>query len=287
MTFTELTSVPGTPCAHTLSSSSKAGSSFGNSQAEQLQLASYEAGDAAEPAAKRRKAGQFKCPKCASWKQVSEADKTRPSTCVKCVNSYAGMQRRWASDRKLKVWFDAMDVDKKVEWYRKQADLPGGTKRKYAELNYKDVSTNRNFNKRSRDDLHITFSKWKLPFLIEGKTNSWCEKEFVRRVSDARYQAIYERHQWLLPEWEGVRNSNGQEMSQGYECARGSVPESSQHMNQMIAAGVTLREQFLKQTEVPTAPAENAPHIDLDPTETFHLPFPQDVIASAIGREVE
>ena len=113
MTFTELTSVPGTPCAPTLSS--KAGSSFGgsHSSAEQLQLASYEAGDAAEPAAKRRKAGQFMCPKCASWKQVSEADKTRPSTCVKCVNSHAGMQRRWANDRKLKVWFDAMDNDKK------------------------------------------------------------------------------------------------------------------------------------------------------------------------------
>ena len=58
-------------------------------------------------------------------------------------------------------------------------------------------------------------------------------------------------------------------------------------MNQMIAAGVTLREQFLKQTELPTAPAENALHVDIDPTETYHMAAPQDVSANAIGREVE
>ena len=194
---------------------------------------------------------------------------------------------RWATARALKAMWDAMSEEQQVEWYRKQQAIPVGSKRKYDFVEYNDASTKESLNQRLAIDGFMPWKKFKLEGLIESKTLRELELEWKALVEDPLVGAIWERGQWLVPEFQGVQLMSGTRESQSSTLSRGSQITSQEQLQGMIEAGDLQRNAFNAQcTGAIVPPPTNTPVVDATSADQPQVRPPADILGKVIMKEV-
>ena len=82
----------------------------------------------------------FRCAKCNKVLPMTDMSPHRRNVCIKDTRSYKSLTERWAKNRTLKIWWDGLQPDARINWFCKNQECQPGEKRKYGEITHGDSS---------------------------------------------------------------------------------------------------------------------------------------------------
>ena len=123
--------------------------------------------------------------------------------------------------------------------------------------------------------------------MIEGKTKIELEKEWAEAIDSPTVGAIYERDQWLIPQFQGIQLIKATVTRQIGEVVREATVRDKEQLTGLMDAGAAQRNQFLSHCHgaIIAAPT-NVPQVEGSPADQPQLQAPQDVLAKCIMKEV-
>ena len=228
--------------------------------------------------------GQFWCKCCDRQLAVAEIS-FRRSTCKCCSNAYKSLAERWSKNRRLKCWFDAMTTEQRRDWFVTNLTHSQGTKRKFDNVAYEDVSANREYVAEEEIDEYVPWKWFHIHGRMEGKTTAELERDFKSLVEDPTVMCKFTRGQWLVPEFKGVLNRVGAEQAQESIVARRKSNVGMEELQQLQRQGEMMRDQYRAQITAPAAKLVGLPYVEGELADQPIMAVPQDIFAKAAQRE--
>ena len=231
-------------------------------------------------------AGHFICKACRKQVPLSQMCASRSGWCRMDSASYKALATRWAKDRSLKTWFQAMTPEQQANWYcRRQTFSSNDGKRRFDDVKYSDVAEDVEGTGEEDQDWFQTWSVFLRNCLIEGKTAQQAESLWTSMIDDPRVECIHRRGQWLVPEWQGVKRAKLSQNLNRSSSSRNATAATPEQLHSLQANGRMLLDQFKEgvlpaPNIVPTQPMTTAQQSDQPVCRA-----PANVIGAQITRE--
>ena len=222
-----------------------------------------------------------KCKKTVPWIGMS----SRHLVCKACHAAYKSLTSRWAKQRNLKTWWDALSEAEKTNWFIKSQETPAGTKRKFDALEYQEVSTEGITYKHEEFDEGVPWWKYKLENMMMGKELPAIEAEWKQLVEGPASEAIWVRGQWVVPRFGGLRLGVTYSRGQKSDTVRSAQVETSEQLTDLQRGGQSLRSTFAAQYTGLKSITEEAPHVEATEADQPVTALPQDIISQQVHRE--
>ena len=186
-----------------------------------------------------------------------------------------------------------MNENEQAQRFRKwqEARVQGYRKRLFDECNYDEIGSSKACED-NKTVINLTpFKIFRRNSLIEGKSEPEILQEFKNLVGNPHVNCVFERGEWLVPEWQGRISSVGVEAISSATVSRESQVASQGELQALNLAGSHMVVNQLEAMEQANAQHVPAP-MDITPQLTARVedqPAKQRasmMVFSAVNREV-
>ena len=154
-------------------------------------------------------ADTFLCKGC-NWQcKLNTMCKFRPGWCEKDALTYKSLAERWGKDRKLKTMWDGYSGQQRIDYMRERHTTPTGAQRKFDECKFSEESVDKRQFGEHEEDWWVPWRIFKAAGEREGKPLAQIEREWHAAIEDPEVECKWSRDQWLVPLYEGIKQSRG------------------------------------------------------------------------------
>ena len=206
--------------------------------------------------------------------------------CEADVRAYNSLQGRWRTNPKLRAWWNSLTPKQKQCWFTKWQGLD--PKRRFDLVSYveKTILAQEIID----DEVYrwIPYEKFRREKLLEKKQESTIEALWTQALEEHRFEARQCHGKWLLPRFEGLERRSRTRYTQEQDAMRTANVTDAQQMAALWAGGQQLLDRYKASFVAPTTLQTEVPdpHVTAVVADMPHQPLPQDVVLSAISREV-
>jgi hypothetical protein len=231
----------------------------------------------------------FSCTRCKLVLPASCMSSSVKNACDKDVASYKALTDRWAKKRALAAWWKSLEQQFQQQWYRRQQQLPAGTKRNFDEIIYSETAKETAGNE-SRERDH--FKPWWLyrnDGIASGVSLQALEEMWQDAIDNRTADAIHVRGQWCVAQFVGVVKDKLQSQTQEMLQQRSKAVEAVDTLRELTAGGRKAIDQFAAAHEgarTLTSDTLNIPPTQATPQDHILKPPPAMQFSTAIEREV-
>ena len=187
----------------------------------------------------------------------------RRNVCIKDTRSYKSLTERWAKNRTLKIWWDVLLPDARINGFCKNQECQLGEKRKHGEITHGDSSIQQEHMGEEELDHFIPWDLFEEKGLRRGRNSTELEAEFIGIVQSGEYECLFRRNQWLVPKFCGVERRRGWRNIQQSADERRAIDLTPEDLRALSSTSDKLRDEFAQQTPCAIMPPPSAlPHID-------------------------
>ena len=230
---------------------------------------------------------KFTCPMCQLQCPLSNSiQKGSALWCDRDNRAYNGLRQRWATNKKLKQWWNSLTQLQKQGWFRKWQHMDA--KRRFELISFVEETVQAQEHVEDEIDRYITFEMWRMEELDNGYevTEGALAEKWKELIESMRFECIFRRGQWLIPHFAGVERRNRKHLTLAQTAARTANVSDPEQMLSLWQGGLAALSTFAQSAPVPkSAPAVWGPTIDARPEDMPQPMQPQNVILDAIVRE--
>ena len=228
----------------------------------------------------------FRCAKCLKVLPMTDMSPHRRNVCVKDTRSYKSLTERWAKNRALKIWWDGLSPEERINWFCKNQECQVGEKRKYGDISHADASIQQEHMGEEELDHFIPWDLFEEKGLRRGRSSTQLETEFIDIVQGGEYECLYRRNQWLVPKFCGVERRRGWKNMQRSTDERRASDLTPEDLRTLSSTSDKLRDEFAQQTPIAIMPLPSAlPHIVARIEDQKESRQADDIMGGAIQRE--
>ena len=183
--------------------------------------------------------GFFNCCRCKLQTPLSLLFvKGNQKMCRADWNNYASLAARWKKNKTLKTWFDGLDENERIAWYRRQQGNAPGLKRDFEAIGVDERTSAEAFHRLHAVDEMIPWRIFKRRLVGgEGLTPEKAALEFCALVNNPRVASTHARGEWHVPDYQGLQCLRGTDNRTGYLVVRQNDVSDTASMRNAIASG--------------------------------------------------
>eukprot|EP00927_Polykrikos_kofoidii_P065099 TRINITY_DN60895_c0_g1_i1.p1 TRINITY_DN60895_c0_g1~~TRINITY_DN60895_c0_g1_i1.p1 ORF type:complete len:788 (-),score=151.87 TRINITY_DN60895_c0_g1_i1:269-2575(-) len=205
--------------------------------------------------------------------------------CKKDTASYQALCQRWVKNPKIKVWWQSLQPEKRVEWFINWQGLSG--KKRFQDIVYEESTTNASEGIGDDIDVWVTWKEFLSNGLrIPGETTQSLMQKWQETINSNRASCLFKRGQWLVPEYKGFERRTRARISQEVTVSRKTSVEDENALVTYQESGRQQLELFGGSVQAPqVADAPLGPEVLSRPQDQPPLLQPRDHIGGAIAQE--
>jgi hypothetical protein len=206
--------------------------------------------------------------------------------CDKDNRAYNSLRTRWTTNKKLKQWWNALTPAQKQGWFRKWQHMDA--KRRFELISFVEETVAAQEHVEDEIDKYITFDMWRKQELDMGYevTEGALADKWKGIIESMRFECIYRRGQWLIPQFAGVERRNRKRLTLAQTAARTANVSDPEQMLSLWQGGQAALNSFAQsQQAAKCAPMLVGPTVDARPEDMPQPAQPQNVVLDAIVRE--
>lgn len=233
----------------------------------------------------------FLCPQCGQHTPLAQGvQKGNALWCEKDNKSYNSLVSRWQTNKRLRQWWNSLSKVERQGWFRKWQSLEA--KRRFDFITFVEETCAAQELLEDEIDRFVTFEMWRRNEIIGGQELEWSEEQLVDKwkgiVESMRYECIFRRGQWLIPQFEGIERRSRKRLTLAQTASRVANVSDPEQMMSLWQGGVKALEEFAHSAPVTaTYQADAGPAIasDARPEDMPQSPAPQNMMLEAIARQ--
>lgn len=233
----------------------------------------------------------FLCPKCKREVPIVEGEQRGAQTwCKKDVGSYKALAQRWSQNRALRDWWTKLPAAEQTSWFLKWQQVAAGSKRRFEECFGEEKSREASYVDNGAVDEWLPIREWMAyrrqenPFLEITEEDLF--EEFAEIVRNNRVSCLWQRKQWHVPVYRGIKRQAGvrdsHEVTAGARRKIGSEADLREHLDQ----GRASLDAFNKSVVAVPNLSEQVPVIDASEADQAPLAAVISQCGPLINREV-
>lgn len=234
---------------------------------------------------------QFLCPQCGQYTPLSQGVRKGTTLwCEKDNKPYNSFVSRWQANKRLRQWWNSLSKVERQGWFRKWQSLEA--KRRFDFITFVEETCAAQELLEDEIDRFVTFEMWRRNEIIGGQELEWSEEQLVDKwkgiVESMRYECIFRRGQWLIPQFEGIERRSRKRLTLAQTASRVANVSDPEQMMSLWQGGVKALQEFAHSAPVTaTYQADAGPAIasDARPEDMPQSPAPQNMMLEAIARQ--
>ena len=240
------------------------------------------------PCGSRTRGANVTCKKCELQYSIAEVDPNRAGCCERCGPTYKALRDKCKASKAANTWWTAKVHQAQVAWYRKQLQVPSGTKRKWDEIMYEEEAAHTLGNDDRKRYRGVPYWKFVSRLTKAGHALTTIDARWKDAIEGRSGVAEFVNGEWLVVMFEGTIHDDVDMTLQSQTIRRLASITDAEQLRDLRSSGARQLEAFAGSMRAPAAiaPPSISPRVDVSAAEHAPRPAPSDTLAAAVIRDV-